>query len=140
MTVPLCAMLALIAGSRREQTRSEDYYSILNHELTHWTSAPKRLNRELGKRFGDHQYAAEELVAELGSAFLCAELGISSESPLMALPQAPPPKPCGLGQLRVRNVRFIRDWRDLRRFSDRKSPQFARKISLRARKNLAAWG
>ena len=63
---------------RREGRRSKDYYSILNHELTHWTSASNRLNRELGKHFGDDRYAAEELVAELGSAFLCAQLGISS--------------------------------------------------------------
>lgn len=53
------------------------YYSTLLHELTHWTSAPARCDRELGKRFGDHAYAAEELVAEMGAAFLCADLAIS---------------------------------------------------------------
>ena len=57
----------------------EDYYCVLAHELTHWTAHEKRLHRELGKRFGDHQYSAEELIAELGSAFLCAELGITPQ-------------------------------------------------------------
>lgn len=56
---------------------TEAYYGVALHELTHWT-AP-RLQRELGKRFGDNAYAAEELVAELGAAFLCAKLGIEAE-------------------------------------------------------------
>lgn len=59
--------------------RSESYFSVLLHEATHWTSASQRCDRQLGKRFGSDQYAAEELVAELGSAFLCAELGISPQ-------------------------------------------------------------
>ena len=46
---------------------------------THWTSAEPRCNRQLGKRFGDHAYAMEELVAELGAAFLCADLQITDE-------------------------------------------------------------
>lgn len=61
-------------------TRSEAYYAVLAHELTHWTAAPTRLGRELGKRFGDAAYAAEELVAEIASAFLCAELGITQDT------------------------------------------------------------
>ncbi len=61
-------------------TASESYYATLLHELTHWTSQEARCNRQLGKRFGDSAYAMEELVAELGAAFLCAELGISSET------------------------------------------------------------
>jgi antirestriction protein ArdC len=56
-----------------------DYYAILLHELTHWTAPEKRCDRTLGKRFGDAAYAAEELVAELGAAFLCADLGVSAE-------------------------------------------------------------
>jgi antirestriction protein ArdC len=60
-------------------TRIEGYYATLVHELVHWTGAEKRLNRQFGKRFGDATYAAEELVAELGAAFLCAELGITQE-------------------------------------------------------------
>lgn len=52
------------------------YYSTLLHEITHWTSHKDRCARELGKRFGDESYAAEELIAEMGSAFLCAHLGV----------------------------------------------------------------
>ena len=58
-------------------TPLEAYYSVLLHELTHWTGATSRLNRTFGQRFGDQAYAAEELVAELGAAFMCAELGIT---------------------------------------------------------------
>jgi len=62
-------------------TRGEGYYATLTHELTHWSGAKHRLARELGKRFGDAAYAAEELVAEIASAFLCAELGITEGTP-----------------------------------------------------------
>jgi antirestriction protein ArdC len=55
------------------------YYSTLAHESTHWTGAVSRLNRELSTRFGGEAYAAEELIAELGAAFLCADLGLSNE-------------------------------------------------------------
>ncbi len=58
---------------------TENLYSTLFHELVHWSGHPSRLNREFGKRFGDHAYAAEELLAELGSAFLCADLYISRD-------------------------------------------------------------
>jgi antirestriction protein ArdC len=52
----------------------------LAHELTHWSRHPTRLNRDFGrKRFGDEGYAIEELVAELGSAFLCADLSVTPE-------------------------------------------------------------
>lgn len=54
------------------------YYATVFHELGHWTGAPSRLDRTFGKRFGDDAYAAEELVAELTSAFCCAELGIQN--------------------------------------------------------------
>lgn len=58
----------------------ESYYATALHELTHWTKAEKRLNRSFGRqRFGDEGYAREELVAELGAAFLCADLGITPE-------------------------------------------------------------
>lgn len=56
------------------------YYSTLAHECTHWTASAARCNRELGKRFGDSAYAAEELIAELGAAFACAHLGLSTEA------------------------------------------------------------
>lgn len=58
---------------------AEDYYSTRGHETVHWTGHESRNNREFGKRFGDLAYAFEELVAELGSAFLCAHLGLSNE-------------------------------------------------------------
>jgi antirestriction protein ArdC len=59
---------------------AESYYATLAHETTHWTRQEKRLNRDFGrKRFGDEGYAMEELVAELGSAFLCADLELTPE-------------------------------------------------------------
>lgn len=58
----------------------ESYYATLAHECTHWTRHPTRLDRSFGqKRFGDGGYAMEELVAELGAAFLCAELELTPE-------------------------------------------------------------
>jgi antirestriction protein ArdC len=55
------------------------YYATALHELTHWTSHPSRCNRQLGQRFGDDAYAAEELIAEMGAAFLCAHCRIDGE-------------------------------------------------------------
>lgn len=48
------------------------YYSTALHELTHWTGHPTRCNRQLASRFATDAYAMEELIAEIGSAFLCA--------------------------------------------------------------------
>ena len=54
---------------------SESYYATATHELTHWTRHPSRLDRSFDqKRFGDSGYVMEELVAEIGAAFLCADL------------------------------------------------------------------
>lgn len=59
---------------------AESYYATLAHELTHWTRHPSRLERDFGrKRWGDEGYAMEELVAELGSAFLSADLDLTPE-------------------------------------------------------------
>jgi antirestriction protein ArdC len=59
---------------------AESYAATLAHELTHWTKHGKRLARDFGRvKFGDEGYAKEELVAELGSAFLAADLGITPE-------------------------------------------------------------
>ena len=59
---------------------AESYAATLAHELTHWTKHDKRLARDFGRqRHGDEGYAREELVAELGAAFLCADLGITPE-------------------------------------------------------------
>lgn len=57
----------------------DSYYSTLFHELVHWTGAKFRLDRQFGKCFGDQTYAAEELVAELGAAFLSSEWNIYPE-------------------------------------------------------------
>lgn len=58
----------------------QSYYAVLAHEMTHWTRHPSRLNRDMGrKNWGDAGYAMEELVAELGSAFLCADLELTPE-------------------------------------------------------------
>lgn len=58
----------------------ESYYATLTHELTHSTKHKDRLNRDFGRVvWGDEGYAKEELVAEIGAAFLCADLGITPE-------------------------------------------------------------
>lgn len=57
---------------------AQNWYATLLHELVHWSGADHRLARTFGKRFGDDAYAMEELVAELGSAFLCGDLGLSA--------------------------------------------------------------
>jgi antirestriction protein ArdC len=54
-----------------------NYYRTCLHELTHATGHPSRLGRNLTNAFGSKDYAREELVAEMGSAFLCASLGIT---------------------------------------------------------------
>jgi len=58
---------------------AESYAATKAHELVHWTGHAQRMAREFGKRFGDQAYAFEELVAELGAAFLCADLGVTPE-------------------------------------------------------------
>jgi antirestriction protein ArdC len=60
-------------------TPTEAFYATLLHELVHWTGHQSRLARDLKNRFGSEAYAIEELVAELGSAFLAADLGIATE-------------------------------------------------------------
>jgi len=56
---------------------AESYYATLAHEMAHWTKHPARLARDLGRKsWGDAGYSAEELVAELASAFLCADLNL----------------------------------------------------------------
>jgi len=61
----------------------EEYYSTLFHELTHSTGHPKRLNRATltdFERFGDSNYSQEELVAEMGAAYLCGYTGIENKT------------------------------------------------------------
>ena len=75
-------------------TATETFYATLLHECAHWSGAEHRLNREHGRRFGDEAYAFEELVAEIASGILCAELGISSS-------------------LREDHVQYIAHWLDI---------------------------
>ena len=58
----------------------ESFYATLAHETTHWTKHPSRIERDFGRKsFGDEGYAREELVAELGAAFLCVDLELTPE-------------------------------------------------------------
>ena len=68
------------------------FYNVAYHELTHWSGHKSRLNRDLTNRFGSRDYAAEELIAELGAAFLCAEFGFDGD---------------------VRNAGYIANWIEL---------------------------
>lgn len=60
-------------------SRQETFYATVLHELIHWTGAKHRLDRNLATRFGTEAYAAEELIAEIGAAFLCGELEITPD-------------------------------------------------------------
>jgi antirestriction protein ArdC len=61
---------------------AESYYPTLAHEFTHWTKHPQRLDRDFSRKSWGHEgYGREELVAELGSAFLCADLELRQEAP-----------------------------------------------------------
>jgi antirestriction protein ArdC len=71
---------------------ADHFYNVAFHELTHWTAHKSRLDRDLKNRFGSRQYAAEELIAELGAAFLCAEFGFDGD---------------------VRNAGYIANWIEL---------------------------
>lgn len=64
---------------RRQFTGQEPFYSVCFHELSHWSGAKHRLDREILNNFGSPGYAMEELVAELSSAFICAALGFESQ-------------------------------------------------------------
>ena len=55
------------------------YYSTLAHETVHWTGAERRCDRSLKGRFGDESYAMEEMVAEIGAAFVCGILNLDSD-------------------------------------------------------------
>ena len=69
-----------ISLPRFEAFKSGDhFYSTAFHELGHWSGHKSRLARDLRHRFGERAYAAEELVAELCSAFLCAEFSIDGD-------------------------------------------------------------
>jgi antirestriction protein ArdC len=65
---------------RDQFVSSEAFYAATAHEHTHWTGSPDRLNRTKGKHFGDELYAREELVAQLGAAFVLAYLDIDTDA------------------------------------------------------------
>lgn len=69
----------ILFQATKTSSATECYYSTKLHELVHWTGSEKRLNRKQATRSDLNAYAFEELVAELGSAFLCGRLGISNE-------------------------------------------------------------
>jgi antirestriction protein ArdC len=71
---------------------ADHFYNVAFHELAHWTGHSSRLDRDLKHRFGERAYAAEELVAELGAAFLAAEFSFNGD---------------------VRNAGYIASWIDL---------------------------
>lgn len=62
----------------KHSTATENFQAVRLHEMTHWTGHKSRLDRTFGNKFGDKLYAFEELVAELGASFACAELGITN--------------------------------------------------------------
>ena len=68
-------------GMPNRDTFQDDasYYATILHELTHWSGAKNRLDRDLSGKFGNSKYAFEELVAELGAAFLCQDYQIQGE-------------------------------------------------------------
>jgi antirestriction protein ArdC len=80
---PLADMIQMVEREYFVDTEfssaTESFYAVHLHELVHWTGHSSRLDRQLRNRFGDDFYAMEELVAELGAAFLCADLGITNE-------------------------------------------------------------
>lgn len=74
IAIPPREMFRDTAASRA----TENYYSTLFHELTHWTGAKHRLDRLNNDKFGGKDYAFEELIAELGAAMCCASTGVTS--------------------------------------------------------------
>lgn len=66
----------IVVPDNRQFENSFEYYSTLFHEVVHWTGNKERLNREFGNSLYSKNYAFEELVAELGAAYLCADIGI----------------------------------------------------------------
>ena len=108
---------------------ADHFYNVAFHELTHWTGHASRLDRDLKNRFGSRAYAAEELVAELGAAFLSAEFGFDGD---------------------VRNAGYIATWIDLLKSDKRafftacskasKAADYLRGLALAESANLAAQG
>ena len=77
------------------------YYATLFHELTHWTGADQRLDRKQSGKFGSNDYAFEELVAEIGAAFLCSDMGVSNDEP------------------RTDHAQYLKGWLEILKASDK---------------------
>jgi hypothetical protein len=104
---------------------ADHFYNVVFHELTHWSGHKARLDRDLKHRFGSRDYAAEELIAELGAAFLCAEFGFDGD---------------------VRNAGYISTWIELLKADKRafftacsQAQQCARRDHPRRRTTCAGW-
>jgi antirestriction protein ArdC len=106
---------------------ADHFYGTAFHELTHWTGHKSRLDRDLKNRFGSRNYAGEELVAELGAAFLCAEFGFDGD---------------------LRHAGYIAHWIDLLRADKRafftacsqasKAADYLRDLAIKEPTNVAA--
>lgn len=74
-----------------------EYYRVLMHEIIHWTSNKARCNRrdDNRKKYGTFAYAFEELIAEIGSTFLCGHLGLGQEE-----------------MYRTNHIKYIKHWMD----------------------------
>jgi antirestriction protein ArdC len=106
---------------------ADHFYNVAFHELTHWTGHKSRLDRDLKHRFGERAYAAEELVAELGAAFLAAEFSFDGD---------------------VRNAGYIATWIDLLKADKRafftacnrafKAAEYLRELALAEPAEIAA--
>src|SRR5258708_23277731 len=108
---------------------ADHFYNVAFHELTHWTAHKSRLDRDLKNRFGSCSYAAEELIAELGAAFLCSEFGFDGD---------------------VRNAGYIGPWIELLKADKRafftacsrasKAADYLRGLALAEPAAIAAFG
>jgi antirestriction protein ArdC len=88
----LCLVEILFRCRLSPGSKANHFYNASFHELTYWSGHKLRLDRDLKNRFGSRNYAAEELIAELGAAFLCAEFGFDGD---------------------VRNAGYIASWIEL---------------------------
>jgi antirestriction protein ArdC len=92
---------AIMLPAREAFSDGAAYYATLFHELTHWTGADKRLDRKHGGKFGSNDYAFEELVAEIGAAFLCSDMGVSNDEP------------------RADHAQYLKGWLEILKASDK---------------------
>jgi hypothetical protein len=107
---------------------ADHFYNVAFHELGHWSGHRSRLDRDLKNRFGSRDYAAEELIAELGASFLCAEFGFDGD---------------------VRNAGYIASWIELLKADKRafftacshasKAADYLRGLALAEPAERAAW-